>query len=374
MTPDGSHPSDHMPGHRPPEEGSAAHGEVARPANHEGHPVELHVGDPIPNPGLGPHELRPTDTDPAAEKRAERQIALLFGLSALLTLAFCVAYFAIPEDTAFAGTNALNLALGLCLGMALLLIGIGAIQWAKTLMDDHEIVEMRHGSGSSPEDQAAALAAFEQGADESGFGRRSLIRNTLLTSLGVLALPAVVLLGDLGPLPGNDPKKTVWAKGVRVVNDVSGEPLRLEDIVFGQLVNGQPGVFFETNAEGEPAYEGEDLLNAKAKASVILVRMEPEDIVDSASAAKGVEGVLCFSKICPHLGCPISLWEQQTKNLICPCHQSTFDLSDGGTVVFGPAKRSVPQLELALDDEGFLIAMGDFPEPVGPSFPEIHQD
>ncbi len=342
------------------------------PAHPEARRVELRAGEPYDDPGIATHTPRPTDNDPAAERRAERQISALFAISAVLTLATCVAYFAIDKFTSFAGTNALNAALGLGLGTALLLIGIGAIQWAKTLMDDHEIVELRHSSGSSPEDQAAALAEFEQGATESGFGRRKMIRGSLITSLGVLGLPAVVFLADLGPLPGNRPKETVWAKGVRVVNDISGEPLRLEDVELGQLVNGEPGVFFETDDEDHPLYEGTELLNAKAKAAVILVRIDPEDLVNTESAGKGVDGVLCFSKICTHLGCPISLWEQQTRNLLCPCHQSTFDLSDGGRVVFGPAARPVPQLEIGLDEEGYLIALGDFEAVVGPSFPEIH--
>lgn len=370
MTTHGSHPAGS--GDDTHDSGANA---PAKPA-HAGEQVELRTGgDPVADPGLGDHQPRPTDVDPAAEKRAERQISLLFATSALLTLAFCVAYFAIPRDAVFFGTSALNLALGVSLGLALLLIGIGAIQWAKTLMDDHEMVEMRHSSASSEEDKVEALAAFEQGAEESGFGRRSMLRGTLLTSLGVLGLPAVVLMADLGPLPGNAPRKTVWAKGVHVVNDVSGEKLRPEDVQLGQLVNGQPGVFYEIE-EGEehPEYEGTELLNAKAKASVVVVRMLPDEITNAGSAAKGVDGILCFSKICPHLGCPISLWEQQTKNLICPCHQSTFDLADGGAVVFGPAKRAVPQLELGLDDEGYLIAMSDFTEPVGPSYPEMYQD
>ena len=339
-----------------------------------GREVEHHHGDPVADPGLHEHVPRPTEVDPALDKRAERLVATMFGLSALLTLAFCVAYFAIPEDAVVANTSAMNLALGGTLGLALLFIGFGAVHWARTLMDDHEIVELRHSSGSTAEDQTEALAIFEQGTAESGFGRRTMVRNSLLASLGVLALPAVVLLGDLGPLPGGRPKETVWAKGVRVVNDVSGEPLSLDDIQLGQLVNGQPGIFFETDEEGEPLYEGTALLNAKAKAAVILVRMDPEDLVDPDSAAKGVDGVLCFSKICTHLGCPISLWEQTTRNLLCPCHQSTFNLANGGEPIFGPAKRAVPQLELGLDDEGYLVALGDFAEPIGPSFPEIYQD
>ena len=106
-----------------------------------------------------------------------------------------------------------------------------------------------------------------------------------------------------------------------------------------------------------------------AKAAVILVRMDPHDIHPSKGRADwGVDGILCYSKICTHVGCPISLWEQQTHNLLCPCHQSTFDLADNGKVVFGPAARPLPQLPLAVDSEGYLIATSDFTEPVGPSF------
>jgi ubiquinol-cytochrome c reductase iron-sulfur subunit len=77
---------------------------------------------------------------------------------------------------------------------------------------------------------------------------------------------------------------------------------------------------------------------------------------------------LCYSKICTHVGCPISLYEQQTRHVLCPCHQSTFDLADNGKVLFGPAARSLPQLPLGVDNEGYLIAMSGFHEPVGASF------
>ena len=82
----------------------------------------------------------------------------------------------------------------------------------------------------------------------------------------------------------------------------------------------------------------------------------------------GIDGILCYSKICTHVGCPISLYEQTTHHVLCPCHQSTFDLSDGAKVVFGPAARPLPQLPLAVDSEGYLVAQSGFTEPVGPSF------
>jgi ubiquinol-cytochrome c reductase iron-sulfur subunit len=135
----------------------------------------------------------------------------------------------------------------------------------------------------------------------------------------------------------------------------------------GQLVNAEPAVFFP-EGDQEAQYVGTALLQAKAKAAVILVRMNPDDLRSKKSANWGVEGILCFSKICTHVGCPISLWEQQTHHLLCPCHQSTFDLADGGKVIFGPAGRNLPQLPLAVDAEGYLIATSDFHVPVGPSY------
>jgi ubiquinol-cytochrome c reductase iron-sulfur subunit len=142
-------------------------------------------------------------------------------------------------------------------------------------------------------------------------------------------------------------------------------------MVVGQLVNAEPAIFDprNTNAEGEPEVEGTALLQETAKAAVILVRMDPKDIKAAPDRENwGVNGILCYSKICTHVGCPISLWEQQTHHLLCPCHQSTFDLADNGKVVFGPAARALPQLPIEVDDEGYLVAQSDFHEPVGPSF------
>jgi ubiquinol-cytochrome c reductase iron-sulfur subunit len=338
------------------------------------------VGDPVPDPGL-PEELpRLTDVDPALELRAERQVAGMFGLATLLTLGFCVAYFAIPDDKTIFGFDALNFTLGMTLGGALLLIGLGAVQWARQLMHNEEINEERHPIESPEEDRETALEIVTVSAAESGFGRRRMIRNSLFGALAVLGLPAVVLLRDLGPLPTDKSlRTTVWTKGMRVVNDVAGTPIRPDQLEIGQLVNAQPAVLVPT---GDPEKDeeievlhGVELLNAKAKAAVILVRIPPDQVTPPAGREDwGVGGVLCYSKICTHVGCPISLWERQTHKVLCPCHQSTFDLADGGKVLFGPAHRPLPQLQLGVDDEGYLIAMGDFQEQVGPSYPEMERD
>jgi ubiquinol-cytochrome c reductase iron-sulfur subunit len=330
------------------------------------------IADPVADPGIHPHQPRPTDVDETSARRAERQIATFFGLSSVLALLFCVAYFTfdIGEDPdTILGYGASNVALGTTLGLSLLFLGIGVIQWARKLMGDVEISEDRHPSRSSDEDRAEVIESLTLGIDESAIGRRPLVRNSLLGALGALGLPVIVALRDLGPLPGDVLYHTVWKKGVRVVQDVTGAPIRPVDMEIGQLVNAEPSLFFETDSHGHPLYEGAELQAEKAKAAVIVVRMHPDDITpDEGKENWGVEGILCFSKICTHVGCPISLWEQQTHHLLCPCHQSTFDLGDNGKVIFGPAARALPQLPLGLDSEGYLIALSDFEEPVGPSF------
>jgi ubiquinol-cytochrome c reductase iron-sulfur subunit len=297
---------------------------------------------------------------------------------------FVVSYFAFDVNgganvDTFGGLGASNVALGVTLSLALLLIGIGLIQWARKLMSDHEIVEMRHPARSSDADREETLRVLALGADESGIARRPLVRNSLLGAVTVLLAPAVVLLKDLGPTnrdvteqqpyPGAGLEHTVWEKGMRVVRDVVGTPIRPGDMEIGDLINGEPELVFATNDEGEPVLEGVPLQIAKAKGSVVVVRMLPEENNPAPGRANwAVDGILCYSKICTHVGCPISLYEKKTHHLLCPCHQSTFDLADAAKVVFGPAARPLPQLPLMVDDDGYLVAQSDFKEPVGPSF------
>lgn len=350
--------------------------------HHETLPAQRTTAEePIANPGLPPHEWRPTDIDPRLARRAERQVATLFGLSAVCALLFVVSYLTLDigdnHDTV-AGFGASNVALGSSLGGALLFIGLGVIQWARKLMADHEIVEMRHPSASSEEDRTETLAALSTGLDESGIGRRPLVRNSLLGAMGFLGLPAIILLRDLGPTPGQVAdsgrpgaglERTIWTRGMRVVRDVIGTPIKTSDLEIGNLVNAEPAAIFETDENGEHLISGVELQVAKSKGAVVLVRMEPDDIIPGEGRENwSVDGVLCYSKICTHVGCPISLYERTTHHLLCPCHQSTFDLADAGRVVFGPAARALPQLALMEDEEGYLVAQGDFTEPVGPSY------
>jgi ubiquinol-cytochrome c reductase iron-sulfur subunit len=320
-------------------------------------------GDGVParfdNPGLPAHRHRMTDTDPKAAKRAERQVAAIFALSALGTVLFVVSYFAFDLQGTFGSILRSNLGLGIGLGLALFCIGIGAVHWAKTLMSDNELVDERHPMRSTDVERDAAVAKLKQGSEESGFGRRALIRNSLIGAMALAPLPAVLMLGDLGPLPGSKLAHTLWAKGVRLSRDPSGVPIKAADVTMGSVFHVIP----------EGLNDSEHPLEEKAKAAVLLIRLDP-DLVEDRPDREGwdFDGIYAYSKICTHVGCPVALYEQQTHHLLCPCHQSTFDVTQYCKVIFGPANRPLPQLPITVDDEGYLIAQSDFHEPPGPSF------
>jgi ubiquinol-cytochrome c reductase iron-sulfur subunit len=325
------------------------------------------VADRFENPGLPAHQHRLADIDAKAAKRAERQVATLFLVSILGTIGALVAYFAVKfeGDLAFdvymQRVQLSNLLLGLGMFLGLFGIGAGAVHFAKTLMPDEERIEERHDLRSSDEDRADAVAILKEGSAEAGLGRRPLIRNTLLGALALFPLPGLVLLRDTGPMPGDALSVTIWKKGDKIVRDLvdgTGGALKASDLQVGSVVHVMPeGLTPET-----PHF-----LEERAKAAVILVRLDPNDL-DEKSKEGAYEGIVAYSKICTHMGCPVGLYEQQTHHLLCPCHQSTFDLTQASKVIFGPAKRPLPQLAITVDDEGYLIAKDGFREAVGPSF------
>jgi ubiquinol-cytochrome c reductase iron-sulfur subunit len=326
--------------------------------------VAVPEDDPFANPGLPPHLPRTTDIDGRAAKRAERTVAALFTISTLATIGFMVCYTEIPRYETIRvfqiGTvNASNFALGMCLAISMLGIGFGAIHWARRLMSDVEVVDERHPLVSDEESRRAAISEFNQGADDSAIMRRPLIRRSLLGAMAVLPLPALWILRDLGPQPGTLLRNTMWKGGDKLINKDTGLPLQASDIPLGGLAFAVPPGL----SEDDPNYDEE--LN---KAAIFLVRLNPSDIQSSRERDWGHQGVVAFSRICTHVGCPIGLYEQQTHHMLCPCHQSTFDIANAGKVIFGPAARSLPQLPITVDSSGNLVAVSDFAEPVGPSF------
>ncbi|MCX5139753.1 ubiquinol-cytochrome c reductase iron-sulfur subunit [Streptomyces sp. NBC_00338] len=344
--------SQEIPEENLPAEQDSAHGAV------EG------TDDPFADPGLPAHKPRIQDIDERAANRSERAVAFMFTLSMLATVGFIASYVIFPVDKIvyifpFGHVSALNFSLGLTLGVALFAIGAGAVHWARTLMSDVEVADERHAISAEPEVKAKVLADFAAGAEESAFGRRKLIRNTMFGALALVPLAGVVLLRDLGPLPEKKLRSTLWAKGKQLINMNTNEPLRPEDVVVGSLTFAMPEGLEE---------DAHDFQTQIAKAALMIIRIEPDNIKDKREREWAHEGIVAFSKICTHVGCPISLYEQQTHHVLCPCHQSTFDLSDGARVIFGPAGHALPQLRIGVNSEGNLEALGDFEEPVGPAF------
>jgi hypothetical protein len=198
------------------------------------------------DPGLAPHVHRLADREERAARRAERQVAILFGISMVATIIFLVAYFAIDLHAyafvpGIGQANLSNVVLGVSLGLSLLCIGLGAVHWAKTLMPDTEVTEQRHPQRSSDESRRAAVGTMKAGAEASQLARRPLIKYTLGGALGLFALPLVVqLAGSLGPLPKAELSTTFWRKGMRLVRDPELTPIKASDVTIGSVFHVMP--------------------------------------------------------------------------------------------------------------------------------------
>ncbi len=322
--------------------------------------------DAFVDPGV-PTEHRPrrADVDPKAARKAELQVAALFGVSLIGTALAIYGYVTaeVGGDN-IAGVQRTTMLIGFGICLAMFGIGTGAIHWAKTLMRDHEMVEERHDLRSSDEARAGAIENLKEGAKDSGIGvgRRGLLKGSLITAL--LAAPLAVLVPAVGNLGGDwDVSKfrhSMWRKGTRLAKDPDGSLIKASDVTIGSV--------FHVIPDGLNELE-HGMLEEKAKAVVLLIRLDPKDLnVQPGREDWSFDGIVAYSKICTHVGCPVALYEQQTHHLLCPCHQSTFDVANGAKVVFGPAKRPLPQLPITVDDEGYIVAKADFNEPIGPSF------
>ena len=298
------------------------------------------------------------------EKRAIRQVGLTFALAGLFAFLFVVVYVGsgwfLPdwhwEITEGGWSAVFTPLLGLCMGLALLLFGVGLVLFTKKLLPHETAVQARHDA--SHFDRVTSGATLVNTFHNSGLARRKLITRALLFAGGGLGLMLIMPLGGLikNPNKGNPLGTTEWAEGVRLLRN-DGTPIRPGDQQPGSLET----VF--------PAVPGG---NRQADAATMLIRLRPEQV----EALRPREGhadfaygdYVAYSKICTHAGCPVSLYEQQTSRILCPCHQSQFDVTQGAKPVFGPATRALPQLPIDVDDEGFFVAKSDYIEAVGPTY------
>jgi ubiquinol-cytochrome c reductase iron-sulfur subunit len=246
--------------------------------------------------------------------------------------------------------GASNAWLGGSLALALLGLGLALAYWGRDLAG-HAVAAGRY---PVPPDDISGQAELATQLDEhaSVITRRTFLSKALVFGIAIFALSQVVLLGALGPWPGDTLTTTGWRKGRRLVTD-DGEPLKASEV----LATGGMIVAFP---EG-----GED----KANSQVVLLHFVNGDFVPQPGREDwSPDAFVAYSRVCTHAGCPVAEYLDVAQKLVCPCHQSEFDLLRGAQVKGGPASRPLPQLPLAIDADGFLVAQSDFLEDVGPGF------
>jgi len=316
-------------------------------------------------------------TDSKAEKRVTRNIALLFFIAGITGLAFLGFYIWWPWEFELGNTlsDYYTPLLGISLGISLFCIGFGILAWAKKLLPHEVSIQKRHDGGSPTDEQKITGQTMLFVADELGQGvqRRPLLKGAIGLGLAPLGLAAAApLIGGLIQNPHRDSPPALFSTGfnsafndgkrVRLTRS-DGTPLRPEDVSTG----GQLTVF--------PGIPG-GATNEWADSPTLLIHLRPDDAAvaranaDADPRNKGSMwgDYIAYSKICTHAGCPASLYEQQTNRLLCPCHQSQFNITDNAQPIFGPATRRLPMLPLTVDDEGFFVADRDYKDTVGPDF------
>lgn len=272
----------------------------------------------------------------------ERPIAAMLALSICGSLALVAVYAA-------GGQPQLE---GVFLAVSLGMLGAAVIAWALRLLPHDEVTDVRQPEPSSPAVRAAATSALERG-EEQLTGRRTLGR-LLLGALAALVLVVFFPIRSLGPRPGRSMFHTEWQRGTFVVD---GGGRRVRD---GELTPGSVITVFPEGYGGSPVSQA------------LLIRVDPALLhLPPGRDAWAPNGYVAFSKICTHAGCPVGLYRAAAHQLLCPCHQSTFDVLRGAVPVFGPTTRALPQLPLEIDADGYLRAAGDFSAPVGPGFWEL---
>jgi ubiquinol-cytochrome c reductase iron-sulfur subunit len=238
---------------------------------------------------------------------------------------------------------------GALLGIALGGIALGLIGWAKAFMPHGPDVEEREPVPSEIARRPEVMETIEEGAEE--IGRRRFLGRLL--GLAVLALggAAVFPIRSLGSAPGRSLFKTAWGPGMRLVRD-DGSFVRAAEVSVDTILT----VFPQGHTE-----DGD--------APAVLIRL-PDGVYQSPPHRSdwSPDGFVAFSKLCTHAGCPVGLYQAPSKQLFCPCHQSVFNVVQGARPTSGPATRPLPQLPLAIDAAGYLVATGDFSDPVGPGF------
>jgi ubiquinol-cytochrome c reductase iron-sulfur subunit len=302
-----------------------------------------------------------------AEKRAERAVSAFFVIAALAGVAFIVCFIVLPYKWQLPGSGQnfrfYTPILGALLALMLVAIGFGAVLWAKWLMPEEEALQDRHDVPSSEEDKLMTQATLAMAAQDAGIPRRSMLVRSLGLAGGALAtVPLVALVGALIKKPNGQLDHTPYG------------------LQLGQYPNGVPIIYADGRRVSPDDIQAGGIATvfpvgyvADASSPTLIIRLRPGQRVKArkGQADFGWGDFVAYSKICTHAGCPASLYEQQTTRLLCPCHQSQFEVLEDAKPVFGPATRPLPKLPLGVEvvnGRQYFVAKKDFPEPIGPAF------
>jgi ubiquinol-cytochrome c reductase iron-sulfur subunit len=248
--------------------------------------------------------------------------------------------------------------LGLSLGLAFLFLAAALIVTSRRLVPDEERDEPYPEEDEHRGQREEIAQILDESADR--MTRRRLLKVAAGGAGAAVGTALVVPALSRGPFLDTDPLlRTPWRRGVRLVDSL-GRRLRADEI--------EPKSFYTAFPFGAD--------REQMGAPIVLVRLPEDDLeLPRERLDWAPDGILAYSKVCTHAGCAVSLYRAplfrpttSRPALICPCHYSTFDPATGGEVLFGPAGRPLPQLPLAIDSGGFLVAAGGFSGAVGPSW------
>jgi ubiquinol-cytochrome c reductase iron-sulfur subunit len=326
-----------------------------------------------------------------AERRAERVVAFWFILAALAAVAFIVVFIAWPwryQDPGHQGMyNLYTPLLGVTLGLTVLGLGAGVLTYVKKFVPHEVAVQDRHDGRSAEVDRQTVLAELADAGVRSTIARRSLIKRSAGAAAGIMGLGLVVFpLGGLiknpwshSQAPEDSLRFTGWyeapgpnAERVFVRKD-TGDPNEVALVGPADMDAGGMQTVFPFRESERNVPEKLEAALQRIDNPVMLIRFRSADAA-KVIKRKGQENFnygdyYAYTKICSHLGCPTSLYEQQTNRILCPCHQSQFNALEYCKPIFGPAARALAQLPLAVDEEtGYFYAVHDFIEPVGPGY------
>jgi ubiquinol-cytochrome c reductase iron-sulfur subunit len=232
--------------------------------------------------------------------------------------------------------------LGFFLACAFGGFSIAALGWARWILPHEQVIDLRDAVPQPLEERAQQVEVLARGVAQ--LTRKTWLMRMLYAALGVIGIAALFPVGALGPEPDGTLFHTRWKRGDRMQR-TDGTIVKADDI----NVDAVETVFPEGSV-------------GDYRSMAVIIRL-PDGVGKNTAA-----GLVVYSKACTHAGCPVALYRAADRRLVCPCHQSVFDVADGARVLDGPADHPLPQLPIEVSADGYVRALGDFPGPIGPGF------